>query len=233
MEVIAIGDLHIETGQPWDDFGLSGGAADKALIQLTEDYPDARFIFSEAFECQQSLRHERRKEQVMSAIWHAHSDALEALWSRTEAWIVGNHDARLLGMKWHGLECLPHLVWNGVWFEHGHAHDSLISRWPEWCARVAEGVGHCERLFGRNFDIWASRTWAWLSGTGRHGANTAYQIPVWREAEAHGCHTALYGHTHLHARPAPCYTHDMSKMIVTGNTGHWTNGSRDVTRLEV
>jgi len=228
-DIIAIGDLHCEKGDKVDDFGLSGGAADKALIQLTEDYPDARFVLvGDIYECQQSLRHERRKEQVMSAIWHAHSDALEALWSRTEAWIVGNHDARLLGMKWHGLECLPYLVWNGVWFEHGHAHDPLISKHPHTCARLADIAGWLERHVDSDFDLWVNRVQGWLSGTGRYGENEKYWEAVGIEAVRHCCNRAVFGHTHYRLEG-----YVWGNGIWMANTGHWTNGSRDVTRMEV
>jgi len=237
MEVIAIGDMHAQTRGPDDDFGKDG-AADKALIQLTEDYPDARFIFSEAFECQQSLRHERRKENIMSAIWHAHSDALEALWSRTEAWIVGNHDARLLGMKWHGLECLPHLVWDGTLFIHGHQFDPMITKHPHTCARLADVAGWLERHVDSDFDLWVSKVQGWLSGTGRHGGegrNEKYWPAVADTAWEHGCNTAVFGHTHQKDQTYMGAWEGSRELfhIDLFNTGHWTNGSRDVTRMEV
>jgi len=216
-----IADLHAEDGERWDDFGPAHGPADRALIEFVEETKakgQKIIIAGDWIEAQQRLRHERRRQLIVDAVMRAHGDAMDALLAETEAIVGGNHDARLLGMKVYGLEILPYFKDGDLWVEHGHYHDKFVSRWPHFCARVADAVGWCERLIDTNFDIWAWNAWAWATGTGRHGESAGYLDTVAIRALRHGCHTAVFGHTHDWMPPT------MFMGVGIQNAGPRTNG---------
>ena len=222
MSHVAISDLHIGRDDKADDF--YSDLSLQYLCSEVNENNDTLILNGDICEGHQASADE---------IYAAHRPTIEAMKGVTDLYVIdGNHDngvtAELLDM-----EPLPWLVLDGVYYEHGHAHDPLVRRWPALCRLATWTCGWLERWIHKDID-------AWLGGTGRYGGQRAesiarYHMAVGRAAREHGCERALYGHLHwkypMQVMPPLGFAEWIGPEV--GNMGHCTNGNVDVTRLEV
>lgn len=201
MKLNLISDAHFCDGSAADDAGPARGALDRYCLKLAEQCRarhERIAILGDLLELQQAS---------LLEIVLAHGEALEALASVTEIYILGNHDwsllqepelpgfLRKLNVEVWGAS-LPMADGGRVWLEHGQFHDPFVARWPRISAAAVWITGGIERILGRDFDIWACRLWDRFQAVGRYGANTAYLPAVSRICLQHDCNTAVFGHTH-------------------------------------
>lgn len=249
MSAFAISDLHTETGLRSED---TSAGADAALIRLSHDLAilHARLWgLGDWFELHQLLASiaARNPASALDLIFHAHP-GFEAVWSHVEFCCIGNHEAPFIkpGFKYRGVEFVENAVVNGVWCEHGHAHDELVARCSTLCRKVSNAVGWAERHWHPDVDRWGEATWHWLTRTGRHGGNEKYWEPVAEVARHHDCTKAVFGHTHClatHHDGGAFRTWESTDMghvvhcwgfspVDVYNTGSWVGENMDVTRIE-
>lgn len=165
----------------------------------------------------------------------AYPKTMDALRRTVKHYCKGNHDEDATG-NFLQLEPLPYLALDGVWFEHGHAHDKLIAKLP-WLARGVTGVvGLLERVWHKDVDRWASRLWHRMTRTGRYGwgdRNRKYYEPVAKAGWEYGCKQSVFGHTHREGSWTFLEPGAMTDFVEVRNCGTWTGGERGVVRLEV
>ena len=219
--MIYLSDLHLGDGSQADDFGPRGGLQEVVLISQLRAWRQAGkriCLVGDIFELWQA-------DYV--DILRAHGPLVEELFACADAYVIGNHDADLLGGEVFGLEGIPHLVAWPVLVEHGHSLDPYVGRWP-WAARAVSWLGGAaERLLHRDADLWAERLSARIARTGRASDNARYVGPLSREAWERGCEVVVFGHTH---KPLLDYR-DPATGVVAYNCGTWTNGHRDYVEI--
>ena len=226
-----ISDMHLGKGNGAEDFGPEYGPhamrfrdqlwqwrADDVIVVLNGDGPDLW-------------------QAEENEIIEAHPLTIEALRRTVKHYVRGNHDRKATS-NFLGLEPLPYLVLGDTFIEHGDAHDWWVANHPMFCQRVSSVAGWLERIVHKDSDEWATRFWYWLSGTGRHGRGQTiarYHEAVGKEARAHGCERAFYGHLHewYHYQVMPPKGFSKWTDPEVGNTGCCCGGRFDVTRLEV
>lgn len=219
--MIILSDLHMGAGDKADDFSGPDCLADVELLDKVtawQEEGEKIVLAGDILDLWQA---------DMWQILGAHGGAVQWLFSAAEAYIVGNHDSQMLGKKLYGLEGLPNLTVDGLWIEHGHAHDPMVGRSPLFARAGCWLGGWAERLIHHDVDVLAERLARWISRTGRHGGNARYFMAVAREALAHGCERAVWGHTHQLMQFCEVPLGDLH----VANCGTWTGGRRDFLQI--
>ena len=229
-DVIVLGDLHLGAGDGADDFSGPDCNADLDLLEKIAEWRaqgEGIVLAGDILDLWQA---------TLPEILAAHEPVIQNLFQAADAYVVGNHDEDMLDKKIYGLVGLPHLVANGIWIEHGHAHDPIVSRWPLISRAISALGGFLERYVNRDVDVLAARLAGWIGRTGRHGANERYVEAVAVEAGKHGCSRAVFGHTHQWMAPRDRLVLSLGWgpagfPIAVANAGTWTNGKRDYVEI--
>jgi hypothetical protein len=223
QKYIVLSDLHLGDGSAADDFGPAGGAADMAMIAKCRDWKARGYrviLAGDIFDLWQT--------RLYDAI-AAHREAVEALFDLVDVYVAGNHDDMLLGAQVFDVLVVPWAVVDGIYVEHGHNHDPIVSRFPRLSRAVCWIGGIAERVIHHDVDVWAERLCAWIGGTGRHGANKKYWDLVANRAFEKGCNQVVFGHTHS---PGEIYIYPSYGVYIrVYNAGTWTNGRRDFVEV--
>ena len=220
--MIILSDLHMGAGDAADDFSGEDCQADIDLLDDIEMWKEAGEKIVLAGDILDLWQAEYWK------VLQAHGAAVQALFSAAEAYVVGNHDSDALGKKLYGLEGLPSLVVDGLWIEHGHAHDPVVGRFPLLARAGCWLGGLAERVIHRDVDVLAERVARWFSRTGRHGGNARYLMTMADAAVRHDCTRAVFGHSHQFMQFSKVPIGDMQ----IANSGTWTGGRRDFVQIQ-
>jgi len=239
MNIVAFGDTHLGPRDRRNDFG----------------YDDSL----QAYALREALAEWHHQGDILVAVgdigdmWQASEDQIiednpktvNALRMYVDYYVRGNHD-RDATDNFLRQPPYPNVSLHGVFFEHGDAHDPVVARYPRLCRRVTKIVGRLERKWHPDVDRWAQSLWHWLTRTGRHGGNERYWTEVGFAAMERDCQIAVFGHSHQQSAWEGQMTGFGTSRMESGrmsgfsltvpmhiyNTGHWTNGQRDVTRIE-
>jgi len=252
MTLLCLSDLHAQDGGKDDDFGYEAAYADYDLRELVGECwaSGATVILAgDTVELHQSLARIAAHDpaEALDMIFEAHP-GIAAIWPYVKVACIGNHEAPFIkpGFKYRGVEFVENAVVDGIWIEHGHAHDPVVARWPKLSRQIVGIIGTIESAWHPDVDRWAQSLWHWLTRTGRHGGNERYWTEVGFAAMERDCQIAVFGHSHQQSAWEGQMTGFGTSRMESGrmsgfsltvpmhiyNTGHWTNGQRDVTRIE-
>ncbi len=231
MGTIYLSDLHFLDGSRADDFGRVDGEwphlrlsdADVDLLAKLDQWKaegESVVLVGDIFDLWQA---------DYESIMRAHEPVIRRLLAVTTVWVLGNHDAKARRHPPGAPITWQHCgVVDGIYIEHGHRHDPVISRLPRLSRLITRGVGWLERKVHKDIDHWGERLARWIGRTGRHGSGQRYAEEIAKCAHDHGCNIAVFGHTH---EKGEWTIKVKGTEIHVYNCGTWTNGRRDFVKL--